>query len=96
MEQYHPYIRPQENGNKTDVCWVTLTNEEGVGLLVVGMPLLSVGAHHFTIADFDPGLENAQRHTIDVRKRDLVTLNMDYKQMGVGGDNRWGARPHDE
>jgi beta-galactosidase len=96
MEQYYPYIRPQENGNKTNVRWVALTNDAGVGLLAVGMPHLSVSAHHFTIDDFDPGLEKAQRHTTDLKKRDLVTLNLDYRQMGVGGDTSWGARPHDE
>ncbi|MFB0566015.1 MAG: glycoside hydrolase family 2 TIM barrel-domain containing protein [Candidatus Aminicenantaceae bacterium] len=96
MEQYHPYIRPQENGNKTDVRWVALTNDKGMGLLAVGMPLLSISAHHFIIEDFDPGLEKRQRHTYHLKKRDLVTLNLDYKQMGVGGDNSWGARPHKE
>jgi beta-galactosidase len=96
MEQYHPYVRPQENGNKTDVRWVSLTNDEGVGLLAVGMPLLSVSAHHFTMEDFDPGVRKRQRHTIDVRKRPLVRLNLDYKQMGVGGDTSWGARTHPE
>jgi beta-galactosidase len=96
MDQYHPYIRPQENGNKTDVRWVALTNRDGVGLLAVGKPLLSVSAHHFTMDDFDEGLEKRNRHTIDLQRRDLVTLNIDYKQMGVGGDNSWGARPHDE
>ncbi len=94
MEQYHPYIRPQENGNKTDVRWVALTNEEGVGLLAVGMPLMSVSAHHFTIEDFDPGPVKRQRHASDLTKRDLVTLNLDYKQMGVGGDTSWGAPTH--
>ncbi|MDH5405692.1 MAG: DUF4981 domain-containing protein [Candidatus Aminicenantes bacterium] len=96
MEQYHPYVRPQENGNKTDVRWVALINNQGMGLLAVGMPLLSISAHHFLIEDFDPGLEKRQRHTYHVKRRDLVTLNLDYKQMGVGGDDSWGARPHEE
>jgi beta-galactosidase len=96
MEQYFPYIRPQENGNKTDVRWVALTNSSGVGLLAVGMPLLNVSAHHFTIEDFDEGLEKRNRHTYHLRPRDLVTLNLDWKQMGVGGDTSWGARTHPE
>jgi len=98
MDQYHPYIRPQENGNKTDVRWVALTNDKGLGLLAVGMPLLSISAHHFLNQDFDPGPVKQQRHTYHLRKRDLVTLNPDYKQMGVGGDTSWGdrARPHPE
>ena len=98
MEQYHPYIRPQENGNKTDVRWVTLTNDKGLGLLAVGRPLLSVSANHFLMEDFDHGPEKQQRHTFHMKKRNLVTLNLDYKQMGVGGDTSWGdrARPHPE
>ena len=45
-DQWVDYSRPQENGNKTDVRWVALTNDEGVGLLAVGAPLLSVAAAH--------------------------------------------------
>jgi len=98
MDQYHPYIRPQENGNKTDVRWVALTNDRGLGLLAVGRPLLSVSANHFLMEDFDHGPEKQQRHTYHLRKRNLVTLNLDYKQMGVGGDTSWSdrARPHPE
>ena len=36
------------------------------------------------------------RHTIDVKPRDLTSLHVDYRQMGVGGDNSWGARTHPE
>jgi beta-galactosidase len=98
IDQYHPYIRPQENGNKTDVRWVALTNSEGVGFLAVGELLLSVSVHHFLNEDFDEGSEKIQRHTYHIKRRDLVTLNLDYKQMGVGGDTSWGerARPHPE
>jgi len=34
-EQYHPYVRPQETGNKTDVRWMALEREDGVGLLIM-------------------------------------------------------------
>ncbi len=98
MDQYHPYVRPQENGNKTDVRWVALTNDKGLGLLAVGRPLLSVSASHFLYEDFDHGPEKQLRHTFHIKKRNLVTLNLDYRQMGVGGDTSWGdrARPHPE
>lgn len=96
MDLYHPYIRPQENGNRTDVRWVALTNDAGMGLLAVGEPTLNVSAFHFLNSDFDEGLEKRQRHTYHLERRDLVTLNLDYRQMGVGGDNSWGARPHEE
>ena len=90
-EQIFEYVRPQENGNKTDVRWVALTNRDGVGLLAVGMPLLSVSAWPYTMED----LERA-RHPHEITRRDTITVNLDYKQMGVGGDNSWGARTHPE
>jgi len=98
MDLYHPYIRPQENGNRTDVRWLAVMNDQGLGLLAVGLPLLSFSAHHFSDEDFDPGMEKRQRHTYHLKKRDLTTLRLDYKQMGVGGDTSWGerARPHPE
>jgi beta-galactosidase len=90
-EQFHPYVRPQETGNKTDVRWVALTNEDGAGLLAVGMPLLYASAWPFTMDD----LEKAT-HINELPRRDTVTVNLDYKQMGVGGDDSWGARTHPE
>jgi beta-galactosidase len=96
MAQYHPYVRPQENGNKTDVRWLALTDGEGTGLLAVGMPLLDIGASHHDIGDFEYAPEKDQRHPNDIIRRPWTAVNLDYKQMGVGGDNSWGARPHEE
>ena len=45
-DQYWAYLRPQENGNKTDVRWMTITDQAGNGLFFAGMPLLEVSAHH--------------------------------------------------
>jgi len=88
----HPYVRPQENANRTDVRWVTLTDSQGAGLRAVGVGgVLSVSAWPYTPAD----LESA-RHTHELPVRDTITVNIDHKQMGVGGDNSWGARPHPE
>ncbi len=90
-EQFHPYVRPQETGNKTEVRWVALTNKDGAGLLAVGMPLLSASAWPFTMDD----LEKAT-HINELPRRETITVNLDYKQMGVGGDDSWGARTHPE
>ncbi len=105
-DQYFPYIRPQENGNKTDVRWVSITNKNGVGLEFIGLPLLSVSAHHQIMEDFESpdrtdgrgkaGLKMIRRHINDVQPRDLTSINVDYKQQGVGGDDSWGAWTHDE
>jgi len=90
-EQYTPYIRPQENANKTDVRWVRLTNASGYGLEARGLPLLSVSARHYPT-----GMLEAADHTFDLVWQPEVFLNLDYKQTGVGGDDSWGARPHDK
>jgi beta-galactosidase len=89
----HDYVRPQENANRTDVRWVALTSEDGFGLLAVGMPLLYASAWPYTIED----LENA-KHIHELPRRDTITVNLDYKQMGVGGDDGWTerARPHSQ
>ena len=57
---------------------------------------MSFSAHHQYNDDFDAGDKKMQRHTIDIVKRDFVNINIDHKQMGVGGDNSWGAMPHKE
>jgi beta-galactosidase len=92
-EQHHPYVRPQENGNKTDVRWMALTDESGLGLMAVGVPLLSTSVWQYAAADLED-VPGKQRHSVDVKPRDFVTWNIDLKQMGVGGDNSWGAKPH--
>jgi hypothetical protein len=61
------------------VRWVALTNAGGVGLLAVGLPLLEASAHHFTAQD----LTQAQ-HTHELKRRDDITLNLDYAQSGLG------------
>ncbi|WP_321474500.1 glycoside hydrolase family 2 TIM barrel-domain containing protein [uncultured Paludibaculum sp.] len=85
-KQWVDYSRPQENGNKTDVRWVALTNAQGVGLLAVGAPQLSVGAKHFTKDD----LERAA-YTFMMQPHPQVFLNLDWKQMGVGGIDSWSS-----
>lgn len=87
----HVYVRPQENGNKTDVRWAAWTNKKGTGLVAVGRPLINASAWPYTMND----LEKA-RHINKLPSRDNITVNIDYGQTGVGGDNSWGARPHEE
>ncbi|MGL1887952.1 MAG: DUF4981 domain-containing protein [Reichenbachiella sp.] len=97
-ELYFPYIRPQENGYKTDVRWVTfkdVTTGNGISIEAQG-GLIGFSAHHQYNEDFDEGVEKTNRHTTDIVSRDIVNVNIDYKQMGLGGDTSWGAEPHDQ
>jgi beta-galactosidase len=103
---YFPYVRPQENGNRTDIRWAAVTDSTGTGLLFKGLPLLEVTARHNIMEDFESpvrtvgrmvnGEKVINRHTCDVIPRNLTSVNIDFKQMGVGGDDSWGARTHDE
>jgi len=88
---YQHYTEPGETGNKADVRWLALVNSKGVGLIAIGQPLLSVNALHFGTADL-----NAGKHAFQLPRRDYITLNLDLIQQGVGGDDSWGAWPHEE
>jgi beta-galactosidase len=107
-DHYVPYMRPQENGYKTDTRWLSLDNGSDAGLLVLGRDLFSFGVHHNRMSDFVPpakiaitsedgpgARDNEERvniHVSDIKPRDLVSLNIDLGQMGVGGDDSWGKR----
>lgn len=93
----YPYIRPQENGYRTEVREVILSDKNGEGIAFQAADhLLSFSAHHQLNSDFAAGKRKLQRHAHDVPVRPIVNLNIDYRQMGVGGDTSWGATPHDE
>ena len=81
-DQYVPYVVPQENGNKTDVRWASLTDDRGIGLVAVGMPVLEVSAHHYTTEDLAEA-----KHTHELVRRDEITLNLDCRQTGLGGES---------
>lgn len=89
------YIRPQASGNRTDARWLSLTDDAGRGLKIEGLQPLSFSALNNRDEDFDPGLTKKQQHPTDIKPRNDVYLNIDLKQRGVGGDNSWGALPHE-
>ncbi|MET0945394.1 MAG: glycoside hydrolase family 2 TIM barrel-domain containing protein, partial [Flavobacterium sp.] len=95
-DQYVPYSRPQENGYKTDVRWLTLTSNSGNGIEIEGLQPLSVSALNNYPEDFDPGLTKKYRHTNDITPRHEVVLCVDLAQRGLGGDTSWGALPHEQ
>jgi len=107
-EQYVPYVRPQENGYKTDTRWLALADAGQNALLIRAHELVSFSALHNRLEDFVPPVKIAittedsaemvadprrvNMHVNDIVPRDLVSLNIDLGQMGVGGDNSWGDR----
>ena len=84
-EFMEPYVVPQENGNRTDVRWMYLSDPKTKeGLLIVADSLLSMNAWPYT----EENMENA-RHTNKLKPADYITLNIDLMQMGVGGNDSW-------
>jgi beta-galactosidase len=79
-EQYVPYIMPQENGNKTDVRWLSLTNDAGVGLKVSAENGMEASASHHSADALYAAL-----HTNEVTRQEAVILNLDHAQAGLGG-----------
>ncbi|MDR0825182.1 MAG: DUF4981 domain-containing protein [Prevotella sp.] len=96
QDQAFPYFRPQETGNKTDVRWFTLTDQDGKGIRVSGAQPLSVSATNNTPEDLDPGTTKKQQHPSDIVPRHETVLCVDLFQRGVAGLNSWGAKPLNE
>ncbi|MDO3693341.1 glycoside hydrolase family 2 TIM barrel-domain containing protein [Wenyingzhuangia sp. chi5] len=96
-DQYFAYNRPQENGHKTDVRWLSLKNQIGIGLKIKAIEHpIEFNALHNSTSDFDPGENKLLRTTTDITEKDFVELHIDHKMMGVGGDTSWGAKPHEQ
>lgn len=83
-DEWVEYMRPQENGNKTDVRWMALTNPQGVGLLAVGAQPLSVQVKHYPKEEME-----RSAYTFQMVRHPETYVNLDWKQMGAGGIDSW-------
>ena len=89
-EQFYPYIRPQENGLKSDVRWWNQTTAQGQGMRIEAVEPFSVSALHYAIEDLDePKPAKGQRHSTQVPKSKYTNLCIDGAHTGVGGANSW-------
>lgn len=92
-EQFFSYIRPQENGTKTDIRWWKQLNVSGNGWHIAADAPFSASALNYTIDSLDDGQHKGQSHSEEVKKADLTNLCIDKAQMGLGCVNSWGAWP---
>ena len=94
-EQFYAYIRPQENGTKSDIRWWKTLNASGHGIQVVAAEPFSASALHYTIESLDEGLYKKQGHSQEVEEADLTNFCFDLIQAGLGCEDSWGriARP---
>ncbi|MDU0201751.1 beta-galactosidase, LacZ type [Paenibacillus sp. MAH-36] len=90
-DQYVPYLRPQECGNKTDVRWAELTRADGFGLRIEGAKAVELNALPYTPSELE-----AHDHMYKLPPSDKIALRVNYRQMGVGGDDSWMSKTHPE
>ncbi len=83
-KEWVDYSQPQENGNKTEVRWIAVTNAQGVGLLAVGQSPLSVSAREYSNDEIDRA-----DYTWKMKASPSIHLHLDHRQMGVGGIDSW-------
>ncbi|OON93938.1 MAG: hypothetical protein ATN31_04755 [Candidatus Epulonipiscioides saccharophilum] len=91
LENVQPYVIPQETGNKSGVRWMTITDDQGVGIKISDKNLLEISALPYTPIQ----LEEANHHYKLPAVYDTF-VRVNHRQMGVGGDNSWGAPVHEE
>jgi beta-galactosidase len=92
--QYFPYARPQESGNKADVRWVKMTNKAGKGVeFVYADSLLNFSALPYSLDDLDPETEKKQYHSGELTVKDKIYMHIDLQQTGLQGIDSWGSMP---
>ena len=84
----HHYMRPQENGHRTDVRYMEIRNAEGEGLKFTqkGELPFAINCHHYSIDDLDKAT-----HIHKLTHKDMTTVCIDLMQRGIGGDTPGNA-----
>ena len=85
----HSYMRPQENGNRTELRWLEISDNSGSGILITG--------NHFSFSAWPYSQEELEKaaHQHELKLQDFVTVNIDQMQCGVGGDYPGVAKLHE-
>ena len=96
-EQFEEYVRPQDNGYKCDVRWVEFRDAAGKGVRFSASQPLFMQALHYSAEDleFARHRNGQQRFRMPLVKRDEICLNLDMRQLGLGGGS-CGPKPMDK
>ena len=87
------YVRPQENGNRTDCRWVSVAGDDGVGIFASQYSTIDVSQpFSFSVWPYTYANLKSALHTNDLKSAEDLTVNIDYGQMGVGGDDSWSPK----
>ena len=85
-----PYLRPQECGNRSSVRWASVTDENGFGLLFQGDRM------DFSALPWTPSELESAAHPHELPAVHYTVVRASQMQMGLGGDDSWGAMPRPE
>lgn len=91
-EQFHPYVRPQETGTKSDILWWEQTDASGFGLRIESDFPFFASALHYDVHALDGGMEKKQLHPSDISRSPYTLLYFDSAHAGVGGIDSWTAK----
>lgn len=78
---FHPYINPQENGNRSDVRWLEVEGENGPTFKIKGIPSFNFSLHHCTLQNLTDA-----KHTNEIHWEPEPTLYIDFAQTGLGSN----------
>ena len=95
-DQYYPYIRPQESGNKTDVRYWKVVSAAGKGLCFFSNAAMECQSLNYLTEDLTTGRDKKQAHSGDLVERPFTAVHIAQREMGVGCVNSWGAWPRKE
>lgn len=88
QELFYPYVEPQESGNRTETYWVTFCEASGRGIQVTGDPTLN-----FSILPYTTDELSSKKHPWELNPCGNWVVHLDFGQMGLAGENSWGAQP---
>jgi beta-galactosidase len=88
---FFPYVEPQETGNRTDTFWATFTDKAGKGIKVTGDPKINFSILPYMIEEL-----TVRKHPWELNPCGNWAVNLDYGQMGLAGEDSWGALPWPE
>ncbi|WP_219835643.1 glycoside hydrolase family 2 TIM barrel-domain containing protein [Paenibacillus sp. R14(2021)] len=90
-DQLAPYLKPQESGNKVGVRHASVSNGQGASLYIAADAPIELSVLPYTPSELE-----ASDHAYKLPVSDKTVVRINHKQMGVGGDDSWGARTHPE
>lgn len=90
------YLRPQENSNRSDVRWFQISDENSKRIMFKSDSLMNFSLFPFHYSKLEHYAKDYNKHGSEITANGITYLNLDHLQMGVGGDNSWGARTHEK